>query len=417
LPPTPPEQEAAGLRLRLAAITGMGFASGLPYLLTGQTLAIWATESGISLGQIGALSLVGLSYSLKFLWAPVIDRVPVPVLSPWLGHRRGWAVLLQLGLIAAIAGLATTDPALDLGRMVLWAVLVAFLSASQDIVIDALRIELLKSAEQGPGAAATQIGYRLGLIAAGAGTLYAASEWGWHVAYGIMAALVLIGLLAVLLTHEPPPAAPPPEDWFRSAVVAPFAEFLQRPEWGWILAIVVLFNLGASLAGYFAGPFYLSLGFTKVEYAGVSKIFGVIATMAGLSLYGVVARRLDALRALLLTGILQTAANLTYIIQGWAGHDIRMLAVTIAFENVALGMAGAALVAYLSQLCSRRYTATQYALLSALASVAIRLIGSGGGVVAKSLGWTPFFLICAGLSLPGLALIVHLARARDGYTE
>ena len=391
----------------------MGFASGLPFLLSGPTLGIWAVESHVSLTSIGAFALVGLSYNLKFLWSPAIDRVSLPILTGRLGRRRSWALVIQLCLIGAVLGLATSDPAQNLAASVAWAVAVAFFSASQDVVIDAYRIELLKSAEQGAGVAATQIGYRLGLIAAGAGTLYAAAAWGWHAAYGIMAGLVLVGIAVVLLTPEPPmPPQTAGAGWLEEAVVAPFADFMKRPAWALILAFVVLYNLGASLAGYMAGPFYLSLGFTKVEYASVSKVFGVLATIVGLAAYGALAGRMSALKALFLAGLLQTAANLTYIIQGWAGHSVPMLVVTIAVENVALGMAGAALVAYLSGLCSRGYTATQYALLSALAGVAIRLVSAGGGRFAEAYGWTPFFLLCAGLSLPGLGLLVFLGRVK-----
>jgi PAT family beta-lactamase induction signal transducer AmpG len=415
LPPTPPEAESgrAGLAVylqpRVVAILGMGFASGLPYLLSGGTLAIWATESHVSLTAIGAFSLVGLSYNLKFLWSPVIDRVSLPLLGPLLGQRRSWAVLIQGLLILAIAGLGTTDPAVDLAATAAWAVAVAFLSASQDVVIDAFRIELLKSTEQGPGAVATQIGYRLGLIAGGAGALYAAAFGGWHTAYLAMAGLVVVGMTVVLATPEPEEAPAGGGDWLRGAVIAPFADFVRRPSWGWVLALVVLYNLGYSLAGYLAGPFYLSLGFTKVEYASISKVYGVLATMLGLSLFGLLSSRTNALQALFLVGVLQIFANLTYILQGWAGHSVPMLMVTIATENVALGMAGAALVAYLSGLCSRGYTATQYALLSA-----IRVVGAGGGRFAESYGWTAFFLLCTALSLPGLIVLAILSRGLAG---
>jgi PAT family beta-lactamase induction signal transducer AmpG len=409
---------------RLIAVLLMGFSSGLPLALTFGTLSYWLAELGVSLTAIGLFGLVRASYSLKFLWAPLIDRLPVPVLTRRLGRRRSWALTLQFLLALAILALGATDPKSDPAMTALAAVVVAFLSASQDIVIDAYRIELLLPEEQGAGAAATQWGYRFGMLASGAGALYAASLGGWHVAYAVMAALMLVGMATVWLTPEPggiePPEALPGESaaarieaWLRRAVAAPFLDMFRRNGAAQLLAIVVfivLYKFGDALAGSMANPLYVQLGFTKIEVATVAKIYGVIATLAGVALGGVMVMRLGVFAALLLGGALQAASNLMYIAQLWAGPDVAMLAVTIGGENLTGGMASAAFVAYLSGLCSRDFTATQYALLSSLATVGLNVLAASGGYLAERLGWTPFFLLSTGFCVPSLLLLVWLMR-------
>jgi len=420
LPPTPPDAEPAGrsglavyAEPRLAAIVAMGFASGLPLALTGATLGIWLTRAGVSLKSIGFFGLVGAAYSLKFLWAPLIDRVRLPVIGR-LGQRRSWTLVLQSALILAILGLGASDPAVDPVATAAWAVAVAFLSASQDIVIDAFRVELLTPEEQGAGAAATQFGYRAGMIASGAGALYAASAFGWHAAYTVMAGLILVGSAAVLLAPEPAVERVKPRgDWLIATVVAPFADFARRPDWLAILVFVVLYNLGDAMAGHMAGSFYVKLGFSDVEIANVSKIFGVAAALAGVALGGIVVYRLGVLRALLVCGVAKLATNLLYLLQLAAGHDVAALALTIGAENVAGGLASAAFVAYLSRLCSPAYTATQYALLSALATLARTVLSSSGGAVAQAYGWAPFFLMSAALGVPSLVLLAWLMRRQS----
>ncbi len=402
---------AVYLRPRLVAIVCMGFASGLPLALTGATLGIWLTRAGVSLASIGFFSLVGTAYSVKFVWAPVLDRVRLPVLGAALGQRRSWALALQACLIAAILGLGSTDPATGAAATAGWAVAVAFFSASQDIVIDATRVELLLEEEQGAGAAATQLGYRLGMLTSGAGALIAAGLWGWQAAYMLMAALIPIGSLAVWLIQEPAIVrAAGSGGWLRSTVIAPFADFAARPAWLPILVFVTFYNLGDATAGHMAGSFYVQLGFTNQEIGAVSKVFGVIASLVGVSLGGLVVFRLGILPALMACGIAKLATNLLYIVQDAVGHDVAALALTIGTENVVGGMASAAFVAYLSSLCSPGYTATQYALLSALAVVARTVLSSAGGVVAQAFGWTPFFLAAAALGLPSLLVLIWLMR-------
>jgi PAT family beta-lactamase induction signal transducer AmpG len=407
---------------RLVAILLMGFSSGLPLALTFGTLSYWLAELGVSLTAIGLFGLVRASYSLKFLWSPLIDRLPIPLLTAWLGRRRSWALTIQFLLALAIVALGSTDPKIDPGMTALMAVIVAFLSASQDIVIDAYRIELLSAEEQGAGAAATQWGYRFGMLASGAGALYAASFGGWQFAYAVMAALMLVGMATVWLTPEPGGIAPLDRlpgatagarvrAWLRRAVVAPFRDMIERngaAPLAAIIVFIVLYKFGDALAASMSNPLYVALGFTKTEVATIAKVYGVVATLAGVALGGVLVMRLGVFAALLVSGGLQALSNLLYVMQVWAGHDNAMLALTIGGENLTGGMASAAFVAYLSGLCSRDFTATQYALLSSLATVGLNVLAASGGYLADRLGWTPFFVLSTLFCVPSLLLLVWI---------
>jgi PAT family beta-lactamase induction signal transducer AmpG len=301
----------------------------------------------------------------------------------------------------------------------LLAVLVAFFSASQDIVVDAYRVELLAEEEQGAGAAATQFGYRLGMIASGAGALYAAQAFGWPGAYLTMAALMVVGMATVLATPEPV-VDQPPRGGFVATVIAPFRDFARHPRWAVILLFVLVYKMADAVTGHYAGPLYLSLGFSKIEIANISKVFGIMATIAGVALGGSLVYRYGTIRTLFLGALLQMGSNAMYVLQALAGHDLTVLTATIAFENIAGGIGSAAFVAYLSALCSRSYTATQYALLSALAAFARNFFVSAGGAAADWLGWLWFFVFSVGLPLPGLALLAWLAlrtRPEGGLAE
>jgi PAT family beta-lactamase induction signal transducer AmpG len=405
---------------RLLAILFMGFSSGLPLPLTVGTLSYWLAEAGVSRTTIGLFALVGISYNFKFVWSPVIDTVPIPILTRWLGRRRSWALLTQALLVPAILALGFSDPAHIPGTTALAAVAVAFLSASQDIVIDAYRIELLKPEEQGAGAAATQWGYRFGLIAAGAGALYAAAFGGWAFSYVLMAALMGVGMITVWLTPEPEVAGVPihaveTEDnpvlrWVREAVVEPLADFLTRPLWAEILLFIVLYKFGDALAGVMANPLYVALDFTKDEVASVSKIFGVLMTLVGLGVGGALVARLGLYPSLLICGILQNVSTLMYAALALAGHDMSMLALSIAAENVTGGMGSAAFVAYLSRLCNVSFTATQYALLSSLAAVGRTTLSASGGWLVDHVNWIPFFVIATAAGFPALLVLLRLMR-------
>jgi len=403
---------------RLLAVLFMGFSSGLPLPLTLGTLSFWLAQSGVSRTTIGLFALVGMSYNFKFLWSPVIDRLPLPFLTGRLGRRRGWALALQAGLALAILALGMSDPRIDAAKTALLAVIVAFLSASQDIVIDAYRIELLTPEEQGAGAAATQWGYRFGMIAASAGALYASEFGGWHFAYALMAALMSVGMVTVWLTPEPeasklvvPTGGRGMEavfDWLRAAVIAPLADFFGREAWAPILLFILLYKFGGALAGNMANPLYVSLGFTAGEVAPISKVFGVFATLVGVALGGAAIARWGLFPSLLIGGVLQALSNLMYVALTLAGHDNGMLALSIAIENVTGGVGSAAFVAYLSGLCSRQFTATQYALLSSLEAWGRTMFASPGGWLADHFGWIGFFVLSTFAGLPGLLVLLWL---------
>ncbi|OIO59086.1 MAG: MFS transporter [Alphaproteobacteria bacterium CG_4_10_14_0_2_um_filter_63_37] len=420
---------------RVLAILFLGFSSGLPLALTGQTLSIWLTESGVDKTTIGLFALVGIPYTFKFLWAPLIDRVHLPWLTRRLGRRRGWLIATQLTLMGAVVGLGATSPQIDPWWTALIAFVVAFCSASQDIVIDAYRVEILRDEQQGAGAANIVMGYRLGMLASGAGGLYLATYVGWMATYGVMAALVLIGMATVLLNPEPSKTATPESlaseaqievwlearphlrgqtaralSWIYGAVVAPFADFMSRKGWWLILLFILLYKFGDAIAGVMSNPFYIEMGFSKIEIANISKVFGLWATIVGGVIGGVIVTRLGIMKSLLICGLLQMVSNLMFVLLAQAGHSIPMLIATIAVENLSGGMGTAAFVAYLSALCNVAYTATQYALLSSFMAFGRTVLSSSGGWIADHVSWVSFFLLSTAAALPGLLLLLWMAK-------
>jgi PAT family beta-lactamase induction signal transducer AmpG len=410
------------LEPRVLVVLLLGFASGLPLLLTLSTLTFWLAEAQVDKAAIGLFALVGLPYTWKFAWAPIMDRVPLPPFTSLLGRRRGWLLFVQMLLALAILGLGTCDPQTDLGRMALLAVLVAFLSASQDIVIDAYRVELLEERQQGAGAAMVVIGYRVAMLLAGAGALVVAQFAGWFWAYAAMAGCLGIGMVTVLCAPEPRVAVAPaghggPAVWLRQAVVEPFADFFRRNGVATavlILLFIMLYKLGDALLGTMTNPFYVELGFTKPEVATIVKGYGLIATLLGGFLGGVIVNQRGIVAALWICGIVQLLSNLVFVIQAWIGRDLTMLAVTISVENLAGGMGTAAFVAYLSSLCNLSYTATQYALLSSFMAQARTTLSAGGGFLADSMSWVDFFLTTTAAAVPGLLLLLVLQRRLRG---
>src|SRR6185437_7996810 len=321
--------------------------------------------------------LVGVSYSFKFLWSPFIDRLPIPLLTRRLGRRRSWAVVIQVPLMLAIFALGSSDP----------------------------KSQLLTPEEQGAGAAATQWGYRIGTLAGSTGVFDAAQWGGWHFAYSIMAALMLVGIVTVLMTREPavPAAALALEAqgtraervarWASTAIVDPFRDFMRRRGWATILVLIVLYKLGEALAGTMSNTLYQELGFAKDEVGNIGKIVGLVATLSGVAVGGALVARQGLFRALLYAGVLQMLGNLLYIALLLAGHNNFMLAVSIFGENFTGGMASAAFVAYLSSLCNPAFTATQYALFSSLAAVPARFLAAPSGWLVDQFNWIPFFLL------------------------
>jgi PAT family beta-lactamase induction signal transducer AmpG len=405
---------------RVVAILLLGFASGLPLALTFGTLTFWLAEVGVDKGAIGLFALVGSAYAWKFVWSPAIDGLPLPWLTGRLGRRRGWLLLCQLALILSITAMGMSDPAVDLWRTALFAILVAFCSASQDIVIDAYRIELLDEEQQGAGAAVYVIGYRIAMLVSGAGALLIADYAGWAAAYATMAALMLVGVATALLSPEPPiSVAMQAEgrrslpDWLRTAVVQPFAEFLRRngPVTAAVILLFIMFyKLGEALLGVMANPFYVELGFSATEVASVVKTFGLVATLAGGLVGGMLINARGILPALWVCGILQMLSNLMFAAQAQVGHSVPFLFLTIGLENLSGGMATAAFVAFLSSLCNVRYTATQYALLTSFMAQTRTLLASGAGVLAESMDWVSFFVVTTIAAAPALGLLWWLMR-------
>lgn len=398
-----------------------GFASGLPLALTGSTLLGWMTEAGVSLTSIGLFASVGVPYSLKFLWSPLIDGVPLPVMTRLFGRRRGWLITIQLLLIVAIVLLGMNDPTASLFMTALLALIVSSLSASQDIVIDAFRIESLDEDEMAAGASAYVFGYRAGMLLSGAGAFALAEFYSWPVAYFVMAAA--LGVMVLVTLWRPEPVRPPVVDdaeemeaaggfahFVKHSVVGPFVDFMTRPQWWVILLFIMFYKFGDSLAGVMTTPFLLKIGFEKLEIVGIVKTFGFAATMAGFALGGPMAAGLGLVRALWIAGILQMLSNLMFAIQAVVGADPQFLTATIAIENLAGGLGTAVFVAYMSSLCHISYTATQYALLSSFMAFARTLLSSGAGAMADWLDWTGFFLMTTVAALPGFAFLWVITR-------
>lgn len=410
---------------RILVILGLGFASGLPLALSGATLSYWLAGEGVSKAAIGAFALLALPYSLKFLWAPFLDRMRPPFGLARLGRRRGWAIAVQAALAGAILALGLTEPATAPLATALAALAVAFLSASQDIVIDAYRIEILEDAEQGAGAASIQLGYRVGMLVSGAGAIALSDGLGWAWVYAAMAACVPVGTAIVLCSREPdlPAARAVLDDGLtylqriRGAVVEPIADFLTRPGWLAILGLVLLYKFGDAIGGVMAQPFYVEMGFTGVEIASVTKAFGMAATILGTIAGGVLVFRLGLLPALFWGGVAQAATNLCFAWLAWHGKDVGLLAFAVGLDNFAGGVGSAAFVAYLSSLCNVAYTGAQYALLTSIMAAGRTILASGGGWLAEQVDWVTFFALTAALAIPGLMLIWavhHLTRpARD----
>jgi MFS transporter, PAT family, beta-lactamase induction signal transducer AmpG len=412
---------AAYTQPRVLQVLALGFASGLPLLLTYSTLSAWLATAGVRRAAIGTFALVGIPYAFKFLWAPLMDRVPPPL--P-LGRRRGWGITVQILLIGAILALGLCHPKHNLPLMAGLAVVVAFLSASQDIVIDAWRVESLSGDQQAPGAAMLQSGYRIGMLVAGAGGLFIAAYAGWFATYATMAALVSIGMLVFLLSPEPTVSAEASHaaglglhtirDAFATAVIGPFRDFMQRPLWPAILIAIFVYKLGEAMAGVMSTPLYISLGFSLPEIAAASKVFGFFSVVAGALIGGVVTTRFGIRRSLIVCGILQCVGNLFFVLQAVGGHRIGYLALCVTAENLTGAMAGTALITYLSSLCSPAYTATQFALLSSLASLSRTVVASSGGLLSEKIGWVRFFLLTSIVSLPAILLIMWIGP-RDEF--
>jgi len=429
------EAIAVYLKPRVLIVLFLGFSSGLPLALSGSTLLFWAAEVGVNLKTIGLFALAGTPYTIKFLWAPLVDALDVPLLGRALGRRRGWLMLTQIALIAAILFLGRCDPVTAPAVVALGALIVATASATQDIVIDAFRVESLPESEQAAGMASYVAAYRVGMLASSAGALYIVSgfqalgfdkQGAWGASYTAMAVMVVIGIVTTLLATEPEQSAEAeaahshgtPLQRLVTTITGAFSDFFLRE--GVLLAVVVLvfvvlFKLTDALAGVMTGPFAVDLGFTRNEYATIIKGVGFAAMLIGGFAGGYVARAFPLAASLWIGGILQALANLAFSWQALVGHDIGWLTFAITVENFTSAVGTVIFVAYLSALCRNPlHTATQYALLNALAAIGRVYLSAGAGYLASATGWAWFFVICALAAIPGLMLLAWL-QARDHF--
>lgn len=416
---------------RIISVGILGMPMGLLFVLVMSTLQIWLAQSGLSKTTIGLFAFAAMPNALKFLWAPIIDHVRLPVLSKILGRRRSWAFVFQIGLMISLLGLGATNPAENLGSMIFFLVLVSFFGASQEVVLDAYRIEILTPSEYGIGVTSNVLGYRIGTIVGGAGALYIAAFYGWFFAYAVMVLCILLSTFVILFNSEPETLESDLMKerqekareflksrqlqgffakilaWIYGAVIGPFSEFTRRKDWLWIIFLILVFRLGDNLINNMANVFYLDIGFTIIEIANVTKFFGVIATIIGGILGGMISNRMGFLRSLLLVGILHTLSNTMFIVLSSYGPQVDLLYVAIALENTTGGMSTTAFVTYLSSLCHKSFTGTQYALLSALWYLSTNL-GAFGGFIADHVTWTHYFEITICTALPGLAILSFL---------
>ena len=415
--------EPASLRM-----LALGFSAGLPLLLVLGTLSFWLREAGINRTTIGYLSWVALAYAFKWMWAPLVDRMPIPLLTRWLGRRRSWLLLSQALIMGGLVGMAFSDPITALDPIVWCALAVAFGSATQDIALDAFRIESADADHQAALAATYQTGYRLAMIWAGAGALWLAARvqgdvagymhGAWQVAYLVMAASMLVGVVTVLCSKEPNPkplvAAKSVADWLRSALVEPFADFIQRYRWQavLVLALIAVYRISDVVMGIMANPFYVDMGFTKDEVAAVTKVFGVVMTLLGAFIGGVMSMRWGVMRVLMLGAVLSAASNLLFAWLATRGHDLTGLTLVVSADNLAGGIASAAFIAYLSSLTNVQYSATQYALFSSMMLLAPKWLAGFSGQFVDAYGYVPFFVGTACLGLPVLVLVALAARVR-----
>jgi MFS transporter, PAT family, beta-lactamase induction signal transducer AmpG len=423
------------LHPRILVVLLLGFSSGLPLLLVGGTLSARLTDAGIQMAQIGLFAYVMLPYTFKFLWAPLVDQIPVPVMTKVLGRRRGWMVTAQILMALSLVALAFTDPVQAPGQTALLALLVAVCSATQDITIDAYRTEYLDPKQYGEGSVTAVFGYRLGMLAAGAGALYLADGLNWQVSYLVMAALLGVGLVTALVAGEPKTSvecdvlsvekentehsAPNTQHLFKDLILSPFIDFMRRyPQWWLILLFILCYRLPDGFIAQMTTPFFIKTGFTKTEIATIAKLFGFGATLTGMFIGGMLISRLGLYRSLLALGLFQIFANLTYVGLAVAGPDLRWLTAAITMDNLSGGMVTAAGVAFIMRLCkSADHTATHYALLSSLATAASTTLAGTAGFIAQEHGWVTMFGLSAVLGAPAIALLVFKRGWMKGLAE
>jgi PAT family beta-lactamase induction signal transducer AmpG len=407
---------------RVAAMLLLGFSAGLPFALTAGTLTAWLTRSGVSMTNVGMFAWVGILYALKFVWAPLLDQLSIPVLTRVLGRRRSWMLLSQLGVAGALLAMAGTEPEGQLVALAWFAVLVAFFSATQDIAVDAWRIEVVDAEMQGAMAASYQLGYRLALLAAGAGALLIGGMVSYPVAYQAMALLMGVGMITVLFVAEPDMSRQgnaihvsplhEPARWFNEAIVQPFAEFFRRNARHAliILLFISIYRISDMVLGVMANPFYLLTGFSEVEIAGYVKTVGLGAVLGGAAIGGISVARFGLGGPLVFGAVILALTNLCFAGLAIAGANVPLLVITICADNLAQGFTGTVFIAYLSSLTNVSYTATQYALFTSLMVLPGKILSGYSGQIVDAIGWVSFFVYASVMGLPAILLAVFVSR-------
>jgi len=422
------------LEKRVAILFLLGFSAGLPILLVFSTLSFWLREAGVSRASIGFFSWIALAYAFKWVWSPFVDRLSIPLLTPWLGRRRSWLLLSQSAIVLALIGMAMSDPQVNLTLFAIFAMIVAYSSATQDIVIDAYRIESAPEKFQAAMAAAYMTGYRLAMIMAGAGSL-AIAAWAspsdayqlsaWSLSYFVMAACMGVGIITTFVCHEPdyenkqqqkqqsiPSITTRFVAWLNTAVVAPFSDFFQR--YGkhalLILLLIGTYRISDIVMGIMANPFYVDMGYTKGEVAAISKVFGVIMTLLGAGLGGILLTRYSTYSILFLGAFLVVITNLIFAVLAFVGKDLLLLTVIISMDNISAGIATTAFITYISKLTNIEFSATQYALFSSMMLLFPKFIAGFSGVYVDGFGYVNFFVSSALIGVPVLGLIVVLKK-------
>lgn len=386
---------------RIATVTLLGFASGLPLALTSGTLQAWMAVDGVDIKTIGIFALVGLPYTVKFLWSPMMDRF-VP---PLLGRRRGWMIITQIALILGIAAMAFNSPKQAPLLIAAFALIVAFSSASQDIVVDAYRTDVLREKERGAGAAVFVMGYRIAMLVSGALALILSDNIGWHNTYLLLAGLMTIGIISAFFGPEPEEKIIPPKS-LQEAILGPLKDYFSRRSAVMLLLLIILYKLGDAYAGSLTTAFLIKgVGFTPTDVGTINKGLGLVSLIVGAMFGGALMARLGLFRSLLLFGVLQAISNLSFMVLAWIGKSYGMLIFAVAFENLSGGMGTSAFVALLMSMCNQRYSATQYALLSSLAALGRIFIAPTSGFLVSAIGWPAFFFITTLTALPGLGLL------------
>jgi len=410
------------LQERILVLFFLGFSAGLPFPLVYATLTAWLSEAGLQKSTISTFAWLGFAYAFKFLWSPLVDHLSLPVLTNWLGRRRAWLLLAQVSIAVSLVVLSDIDPALATGAFALVAVAVAFSSATQDLALDAYRIECAGKELQAPLAASYQYGYRVSMIIGGAGALYIAQYGSWSLAYKCMAACMLIGLATTLWCKEPPlPEAARVStrifeqgfvSWLLDSVIGPFLDFFRR--YGrfalTMLAFIAVFRISDYVLGILANPFYLDIGFTKAQIASVAKLYGLWVALFGIGAGGWAVIKVGQSKSLIAAAILIATTNLFFAGLAYTGPDLWALAVTISFDNFAQGFAGTVFIAYLSSLTNISFTATQYALFSSLSVFFGKLVAGYSGEVQESIGWVGFFVYAAAIGIPSIVLSIVVVR-------